>query len=330
MSVFIIAEAGVNHNGKLELAYKLVDAAKEAGADCIKFQTFKADNLVSGSAQKADYQKGTTGDGSQKEMLKNLELSFDEFIALKEYCDKEGICFLSTPFDFESIDFLDSIDMPFWKIPSGEVTNLPYLMTLARTEKPVIMSTGMCSMEEIEAAIRVLKDNGTTDIRLLHCNTEYPTPFEDVNLKAMETMRREFGVEVGYSDHTKGIEVPIAATALGATIIEKHFTLDRNMEGPDHKASLEPQELAAMVSSIRHIEKSLGTGVKAPSPSELKNVSVARKSIVASKAISKGEVFTAENITVKRPGNGISPMKWFDVIGQIANRNFVADEMIEI
>lgn len=330
MSVFIIAEAGVNHNGKLELAYKLVDAAKEAGADCIKFQTFKAEKLVAQSAQKAEYQKATTGDSSQQDMLKKLELSYEEFVKLKEYCNRKDICFLSTPFDFDSIEFLNSIDMPFWKIPSGEITNLPYLMVLAKTGKPVIMSTGMCNMEEIEAAIRVLEENGTTDIRLLHCNTEYPTPFEDVNLKAMETMRKAFGLEVGYSDHTKGIEVPIAATALGATIIEKHFTLDRNMEGPDHRASLEPQELAAMVSSIRHIEKSLGTGVKAPSPSELKNVSVARKSIVASKAINKGEVFTAENITVKRPGGGISPMKWFEVIGQTADRKYTIDEMIEI
>ncbi len=328
--VYIIAEAGVNHNGSFALACKLVDAAREAGVDCIKFQTFKAKNLVSRTAQKAEYQKKTTGDSSQQEMLKKLELSFNEFLQLKEYCKKSGISFLSTPFDFESIDFLNSIDMPFWKIPSGEVTNLPYLVELAKTGKPVVMSTGMCNMEEIRAAIDVLKKFGATKIKLLHCNTEYPTPFEDVNLKAVETMRKEFGLEVGYSDHTKGIEVPIAAVALGATIIEKHFTLDRNMEGPDHKASLEPQELAAMVSSIRHIEQALGTGFKIPTCSEKKNIAIARKSIVAAKDIKKGEMLTGENITVKRPGTGISPMKWFEVLGKKAIRNFEEDELIEI
>lgn len=330
MSVYIIAEAGVNHNGSFEVACKLVDAAKTAGVDCIKFQTFKSKNLVSHTAKKAEYQKANTGDTSQQDMLKKLELSYDEFIALKEYCDKVGITFLSTPFDFDSIDFLNSIDMPFWKIPSGEVTNLPYLLALAKTGKPVVMSTGMCEMAEIEAAINVLKANGTKDIKLLHCNTEYPTPFEDVNLKAMQTMRDTFGMEVGYSDHTKGIEVPVAAVALGAAVIEKHFTLDRNMEGPDHKASLEPDELAAMVSSIRHIEKSLGTGDKTPSPSEKKNITVARKSIVAKKNIKAGDELTVENVTVKRPGTGISPMKWFEVLGTKAIRDFAEDELIEI
>lgn len=330
MSVYIIAEAGVNHNGSFELACKLVDAAKAAGVDCIKFQTFKSKNLVSRTAQKAEYQKVTTGDSSQQDMLKKLELSYDEFIVLKEYCDKVGITFLSTPFDFDSLDFLNSIDMPFWKIPSGEVTNLPYLLALAKTGKPVVMSTGMCEMTEIEAAINALKDNGTKEIKLLHCNTEYPTPYEDVNLKAMQTMRDAFGLEVGYSDHTKGIEVPVAAVALGATVIEKHFTLDRNMEGPDHKASLEPGELAAMVSSIRHIEKALGTGDKTPSPSEQKNITVARKSIVAKKNIKAGDDLTVENVTVKRPGTGISPMKWFDVLGTKAIRDFAEDELIEI
>lgn len=330
MSVYIIAEAGVNHNGSFELACKLVDAAKATGVDCIKFQTFKSKNLVSHSAQKAEYQKATTGDSSQQDMLKKLELSYDDFIALKEYCDKVGITFLSTPFDFDSIDFLNSIDMPFWKVPSGEVTNLPYLLALAKTAKPVVMSTGMCEMTEIEAAINVLKENGTKEIKLLHCNTEYPTPFEDVNLKAMKTMRDVFGLEVGYSDHTKGIEVPVAAVALGATVIEKHFTLDRNMEGPDHKASLEPDELAAMVSSIRHIEKALGSGDKSPSPSEKKNITVARKSIVAKRDIKAGEELTVESITVKRPGTGISPMKWFDVLGTKAIRDFTEDELIEI
>ena len=243
MGVYIIAEAGVNHNGSPELAYKLIDAAKEAGADCIKFQTFRSVNLVSKSAQKADYQKNTTGNGSQAEMLQKLEFPYDIFLKLKEYCDQIGICFLSTPFDHESIEFLNTIDMPFWKIPSGEVTNLPYLVALAQTGKPVVMSTGMCDMVEIEAAIKVLRDHGTKEIKLLHCNTEYPTPFEDVNLRAIETMKDTFGYEVGYSDHTKGIEIPIAAVAIGAAIIEKHFTLDRSMKGPDHKASLEPDEL---------------------------------------------------------------------------------------
>lgn len=330
MGVYIIAEAGVNHNGSFELACKLVDAAKIAGVDCIKFQTFKSKNLVSHNAQKADYQKNTTGEGSQMDMLKKLELSYDEFLALKNYCDKVGICFLSTPFDFDSIHFLNSIDMPFWKIPSGEVTNLPYLVELAKTGKPVVMSTGMCDMDEIEAAINVLKNNGTKEIKLLHCNTEYPTPYEDVNLKAMQTIKDAFGYEVGYSDHTKGIEVPVAAVALGATVIEKHFTLDRNMEGPDHKASLEPNELAAMVSSIRHIEKVIGTGDKTPSPSEKKNISVARKSIVAAKKIKKREVLTEDNIIVKRPGTGISPMRWNEVLGTKAVRDFEEDELIEL
>ena len=329
MGVFIIAEAGVNHNGSFELVYKLVDAAKNAGVDCIKFQTFKSKNLVSHTAKKAEYQKATTGDSSQQDMLKKLELSYDEFLALKDYCDQVGICFLSTPFDVDSIEFLNTINMPFWKIPSGEVTNLPYLLALAKTGKPVVMSTGMCEMEEIEAAIKVLRENGTKEIRLLHCNTEYPTPFEDVNLKAMQTMRDAFGLEVGYSDHTKGIEVPVAAVALGATIIEKHFTLDCDMEGPDHKASLEPDELAAMVKSIRHIELAIGSGDKIPSSSEKKNIAVARKSIVAKTSIKAGEAFTEENITVKRPGTGISPMRWFDVLGKVATRNYEEDELIE-
>ena len=330
MSVYIIAEAGVNHNGSFELACRLVDAAKAAGADCIKFQTFKSEKLVSHTAQKADYQKETTGDGSQVGMLKKLELSYDEFLALKNYCDRAGICFLSTPFDFESIDFLNSIDMPFWKIPSGEVTNYPYLAALAKTGKPVVMSTGMCEMTEIRAAIDVLRENGTKEITLLHCNTEYPTPFEDVNLRAMQTMRNVFNLEVGYSDHTKGIEVPIAATALGAAVIEKHFTLDRNMEGPDHKASLEPEELSRMITCIRNIEKSLGNGDKIPSPSEKKNITVARKSIVAACNIKAGEILTEENVTVKRPGTGISPMKWNEVLGTKAARDFAEDELIEL
>ncbi len=328
--IYIIAEAGVNHNGDVNLAYKLIDVAKEAGVDCIKFQTFKSHNLVSKIAQKADYQKTTTGDGSQKDMLKQLELSYNEFLGLKEYCDNIGIDFLSTPFDFESIDFLNSLDMPFWKIPSGEVTNYPYLVALATTGKPVVMSTGMCDIKEIEDALKTLKENGTKEIKLLHCNTEYPTPFEDVNLRALQSMRERFNLEIGYSDHTKGIEVPIAAVALGATIIEKHFTLDRNMEGPDHKASLEPDELKRMVKAIRHIESSMGTGEKKPSPSELKNIPIARKSIVAKKDISEGEIFTIDNITVKRPGTGISPMKWNEVLGMKAVKSFREDDLIEL
>lgn len=330
MGVYIIAEAGVNHNGSYELACRLVDAAKAAGVDCIKFQTFKSEKLVSQNAQKAEYQKDTTGEGSQVDMLKKLELSYDEFLSLKKYCDEVGICFLSTPFDFESIEFLNSIDMPFWKIPSGEVTNLPYLVALAKTGRSVVMSTGMCSMDEIEAAVNALKANGTHEIKLLHCNTEYPTPFEDVNLRAMQTIRDAFGFEVGYSDHTKGIEVPIAAVALGATVIEKHFTLDRSMEGPDHKASLEPDELAEMVRCIKNIEKSLGTGDKEPSPSEKKNITVARKSIVAKKRINAGDILTEDNITVKRPGSGINPMRWNEILGTKAVRDFEEDELIEI
>ena len=330
MSIYIIAEAGVNHNGSAETARRLADAAKAAGADCVKFQTFKAEKLVAHGAQKAEYQKNTTGGGSQEEMLKKLELSYDDFAALKEYCDRIGICFLSTPFDPESIDFLNTLEMPFWKIPSGEVTNYPYLRAIAKTGKPVVMSTGMCSLEEIRAAIRALKENGAGEIRLLHCNTEYPTPFEDVNLKAMQTLREEFGLETGYSDHTQGIEVPVAAAALGAVIIEKHFTLDRNMEGPDHKASLEPEELAGMVRTIRNIEKAVGTGIKTPSPSERKNMAVARKSIVAKERIRAGETLTEENLAAKRPGTGISPMRWNEVIGMKAVRDFEEDEQIEL
>jgi len=330
MGVCIIAEAGVNHNGSYEIACELVDAAKNAGADYIKFQTFKSKNLVSDTAQKADYQKNTTGDGTQADMLKRLELSYDEFFLLKEYCDKVGICFLSTPFDIDSIHFLNSLNMPFWKVPSGEVTNYPYLVEIAKTNKPVVMSTGMCNISEIDEAIKVLESNGVREIRLLHCNTEYPTPYEDVNLRAMETLRNKFGLEVGYSDHTNGIEVPVAAAALGASIIEKHFTLSRDMEGPDHKASLEPHELAEMVSCIRHIEIAMGTGEKTPSSSEKKNITIARKSIVAAKKIIEGEILTEENITVKRPGTGICPMRWNEVLGTKAIRDFNEDEQIEI
>ena len=330
MSVYIIAEAGVNHNGSLETAYKLVDVAKEAGVDCIKFQTFKADKLASADSKKAEYQIRNSGDESQLDMLKKLELSYDDFRELKKYCDKVGIAFLSTPFDLESIEFLNTIDMPFWKVPSGEITNLPYLLALAETGKPMIISTGMCGMDEIDEALSLIKEKGVDDIKLLHCNTEYPTPFEDVNLRAMNTIRERFDLEVGYSDHTRGIEVPIAAVAMGATVIEKHFTLDRNMEGPDHKASLEPDELKAMVKAIRNIEQSFGTGIKEPSPSERKNIVVARKSIVAACDIKEGTVLSEENLAVKRPGDGISPMKWFEVIGTKAVRDFKEDEQIQL
>ena len=329
MKTYVIAEAGVNHNGSYDLACRLAEKAKAAGSDCVKFQTFKPEHLVSRTAQKAEYQKATTGNAdSQLEMLRALELSYSDFIHLKAHCEGIGITFLSTPFDLESLAFLDELGVPFWKIPSGEVTNLPYLLAIAKTKKPVVMSTGMCELEEIRAAVEVLKSNGTPEIKLLHCNTEYPTPFADVNLRAMDTLRREFGLEVGYSDHTQGIEVPIAAVAMGATIIEKHFTLDKNMEGPDHKASLEPRELAAMVSAIRNIEQAIGNGEKTASPSERKNRSIVRKSIVAKCSIQAGEIFTAENLTTKRPGTGIDPMNWFEVLGKAAPRNFEEDEVI--
>ena len=331
MSVFIIAEAGVNHNGSLELAKRLVDAAKNAGADCVKFQTFVSKNIVSKNAMKAEYQKKQTkAEESQHDMLKKLELSFDEFVELNEYCKSKDIKFMSTAFDFDSIDFLESLGMGTWKIPSGDITNLPYLMKIAKLNKPVILSTGMCTMEDIKSAINALKGNGAGELTVLHCTTEYPTPYNDVNLKAMLTIQDEFGVQVGYSDHTKGIEVPIAALVLGAKVIEKHFTLDRNMVGPDHKASLEPYELKAMVDSIKNIELALGNGIKQPAESEKKNMEVVRKSIVAKYYIKEGELFTEDNLAVKRPGYGISPMKWYEVIGTKAIKDFNEDEMIKI
>lgn len=329
MSITIIAEAGVNHNGSMELAKKMVVEAKEAGADYIKFQTFQPEKLVSKYADKAEYQKKTTGsEESQLEMLKKLALTQMDFRELKDYCDQVGIGFISTPFDMESIDFLESLDMDFWKIPSGEITNLPYLIKIAETGRPIVMSTGMCQMEEIEDALTWLKNSGAGEITLLHCNTQYPTPMEDVNLNAMQSLKRQLRLSVGYSDHTQGIEVPIAAAALGATVIEKHFTLDQKMEGPDHRASLEPEELAAMVRGIRNIEKALGSGEKGVTPSEIKNRAVARKSIVAAGSIRKGEQFTEDNLTVKRPGNGISPMNWFEVLGKTAKRDYIEDELI--
>lgn len=331
LKVFIIAEAGVNHNGSLVLAKKLVDAAADAGADCVKFQTFVAKDIATKNAAKADYQKlQTDAEESQYDMLKKLELSFDAFAELNAYCGSKNIEFMSTAFDFTSIDFLANLGIGIWKIPSGDITNLPYLIRIAKLNKPVILSTGMSTMEEIKDAIGVLKDYGAGDVTVLHCTTEYPTPFGDVNLKAMQAIRKELGVRVGYSDHTKGIEVPIAAVALDALVIEKHLTLDTTMEGPDHKASLDPDEFKAMVTSIRNIELALGTGLKQPMESEKKNLAVARKSIIASKNISAGEVFTEDNITVKRPGNGISPMRWFEILGEIASRDFKEDELIEI
>lgn len=331
MSVYIIAEAGVNHNGDLNLAKEMVDCAKEAGADCIKFQTFKSENLVSKFAEKANYQKRQTqSNESQLEMLKKLELSYNDFLELNDFCKSKNIDFLSTAFDLDSIEFLSKLDMKKWKIPSGEVTNLPYLIRVAKQKKPIILSTGMCTMKEIKDALDVLYRNGAKDITILHCTTEYPAPFKEVNLNAMKTLEKQFKLPVGYSDHTVGIEIPIAAVALGAIVIEKHFTLNRNMEGPDHKASLEPDELRDMVKAIRNVEVAMGNGQKIPTPSEEENKIIARKSIVAKCYIRKGETFTEQNITIKRPGNGISPMKWFEVLGKQAKRDFQEDELIEL
>lgn len=331
----IIAEAGVNHNGSLELAKQLVKKAYEAGADYVKFQTFKAEKGISRKAKKAEYQIENTGneEESQLEMVKKLELSYEDHQILIDYCNELGIKFFSTAFDFDSIEYLHSLRLGIWKIPSGEVTNYPFLKRVAAFNEKTILSTGMCDMVDVRAAVEALYKNGLSkkNLILLHCNTEYPTPFEDVNLKAMDALRKEFGVEVGYSDHTKGIEVPIAAVALGATVIEKHFTLDRNMEGPDHKASLEPNELKAMISAIRNIEKAVGgDGTKHVSDSERKNIAIARKSIVAARDIKKGELLTEENLTVKRPGTGISPMRWEEVVGTKAIRDFVEDELIKL
>lgn len=329
----IIAEAGVNHNGSMRMAKELVDAARSCGVDYVKFQTFKAEKIANKFAAQAEYQQqNLRKKTSQVDMLRQLELTFDDFKNLKKYCDDSGVKFLSTPFDFDSIGFLAGLGMDFMKIPSGEITNLPYLRMAAKAGMPVIMSTGMCRMDEIEKAVDVLYTGGlTTDkITLLHCNTEYPTPMADVNLRAMETLRSAFGTKVGYSDHTKGIEVPIAAVALGADMIEKHFTLDRTLPGPDHVASLEPDQLRQMVESIRNIETALGRADKCVSDSERKNIAVARKSIVAAKDIRKGEILTEENLTVKRPGTGMSPMTWDSVVGTKAIRNFKEDELIEI
>jgi N,N'-diacetyllegionaminate synthase len=331
--VFIIAEAGVNHNGSLDMALQLVDVAADAGANAVKFQTFTADALVSQSAQKADYQKRTTGaDESQYAMLKRLELSESDHLAIIERCRQREIQFLSTPFDSASITLLHRLGMTIYKVPSGELTNLPYLREVASVAQQVILSTGMARLAEVEDALQVFLDAGFArgQVVILHATTEYPCPMNEVNLRAMQTIGKAFGVAIGYSDHTKGIEIPVAAVALGASVIEKHFTLDNTLPGPDHKASLEPHELKAMVTAIRHVEQALGDGVKRPTASELKNMSVARKSIVASKVIKIGDVFTTDNLTVKRPGTGISPMLWDTVIGQIARYDFMPDDVIRL
>lgn len=330
----IIAEAGVNHNGDIAKAKALIDKGAEAGVDYVKFQTFKAEKLVTKQAQRASYQdKNTQNNDSQYEMLKKLELSQALHQELMDYCNQKGVKFLSTGFDSESLVFLAQLGITIAKVPSGEITNLPYLRQVASLFPEVILSTGMATIDEIKDAVKVLIDNGVSKdkIIILHCNTEYPTPMEDVNLKAMLHIQRELGLPIGYSDHTLGIEVPIAAVALGATVIEKHFTLDKTLPGPDHKASLEPNELKAMVSAIRNIEKAIGgSGLKEVSKSEEKNKPIARKSIVASTDIKKGDIFTPENLTVKRPGSGISPMQWDEVIGKEAKRDFQEDELIEL
>ncbi len=325
----IIAEAGVNHNGDFKTALKMIDCAKEAGVDIVKFQT--SITSTSKFSEKAEYQKRETGnDGSQLDMIKKLRFSFEQHKKLKEYCDSIGIMYLSTPFDFESIEFLDGLGCTMWKVPSGEIINIPYLERIGQKGKPVIMSTGMASISEIERAISILRENGTHEIKLLQCTTQYPAAYEDINLKVMDELKNKFNVEVGLSDHSKGIEIPIAAVALGASIIEKHFTLDCNMEGPDHKASIEPEELMKMVRSIRNVEVALGNGKKEICESEKENLHVSRKSIVASRNICKGEKLTTNNIVPRHAGKGITPDRWYEVIGTYAIRDFVEDEMIEI
>jgi N,N'-diacetyllegionaminate synthase len=329
---FIIAEAGVNHNGSIELAKKLIDIAADAGADAVKFQTFKATNLVSKNAQKAQYQKQNMNDGddSQFNMLKKLELDVDTHKELISYCNTKNIMFLSTPFDHDSIELLNDLGLEIFKIPSGEITNLPYLRHIGKLNKKVVLSTGMADIGEIEDALDILIQAGTKkeNITVLHANTMYPTPMEDVNLKAMVTIGNTFDIAYGYSDHTLGIEVDVAAVAMGASCIEKHFTLDKTMQGPDHKASLEPKELKDMVSAIRNIELALGSSIKKPSKSETPNKEVARKSIVAKVAIKQGETLTEENITIKRPGSGINPMRWDEIVGTAALKDYEEDELI--
>ena len=330
-SVFIIAEAGVNHNGNVEIAKKMIDAAAEACADAVKFQTLSAERMLVESAQKADYQKETTDKAeSQFQMIKKLELSGDDHEVLMSHCRQRGILFLSSPFDVTSVDLLDELGLEMFKIPSGEIVNLPYLRKIGALKRKVILSTGMATISEVEEALDILVGAGTcrSEISVLHCTTGYPAAMADVNLRAMQTIARALDVRVGYSDHTPGIEIAVAAVAMGATIIEKHFTLDRNMSGPDHKASLEPHELRDMVCSIRNVEKALGDGKKEPSPSELRIAAVVRKSIVAAEDIKAGDIFSAKNLSVKRPGTGISPMQWDDLIGRHAGRAFKKDEMI--
>jgi len=331
MSVFIIAEAGVNHNGSIDLAKKLIDAAVDANVDAVKFQTFKAEQLVSKNSQKAAYQKETTdASESQFEMIKKLELDVNTHKELIAYCNDKNIMFLSTPFDHESIELLHNLDMGIFKIPSGEITNLPYLRHIGQLQKQVILSTGMADLGEIEDALDVLIAAGTKkeDITVLHANTQYPTPMEDVNLKAMLTIGQVFDIPYGYSDHTLGIEVDVAAVAMGATVIEKHFTLDKTMQGPDHKASLEPDELNSMVKAIRNIELALGTGIKKPSPSETPNIAIVRKSIVAITLIKQGEILSDANLAIKRPGTGINPMRWDEMVSSVAQKDYCADELI--
>ena len=333
MKTLVIAEAGVNHNGDLGLAKQLVAAAAAAGADLVKFQTFVASRIIAPHAPKAPYQKSRTDTSeSQFDMVRKLELSRADHDALIAECARCGIGFFSTAFDIESLDMLMALKLDRVKVPSGEITNLPFLRHVARCGKPVILSTGMATLGDIDAAVDALEQAGTarSRITILHCNTEYPTPFEDVNLRAMQSLRDAFGVEVGYSDHTAGIEVPIAAVALGASVIEKHFTLDRKLPGPDHQASLEPAELKAMVAAIRNIERAMGDGIKRPSPSEAKNRAIARKSLVAARVIRAGEPFGEMNVTTKRPGTGISPMRWDEVMGRRAPRDFQVDELLEL
>lgn len=329
--VLIIAEAGVNHNGSLEMAKQMALAAKNAGADVVKYQTAVPEQVVSRFAPKAEYQKAQTGDGeSQLEMVRRLHFDFASHRQLKEYCDSIGIQYLSAAFDLPSVAFLKELDLPFFKIPSGEITNLPYLEAVAAAKKPVVLSTGMSTLSEIEDALSVLEDGGCPGVTLLHCNTEYPTPYEDANLLAMLELAEQFGVPVGLSDHTPGWECDVAAAALGAVVIEKHFTLDKTLPGPDHKASLDVPELTAMIRAVRRTQKALGSGRKAVTASEARNKPIARKSIVAARAIQKGEVFTAENLTTKRPGDGVSPMRWHEVLGLEAKRDFAEDEPIEL
>lgn len=331
MGVFIVAEAGVNHNGSIEIAKKLIDIASKSGANAVKFQTFKAENVVSKNALKADYQNQTTDQNeSQFDMLRKLEIDLDTHKELIKYCKTRNIMFLSTPFDHDSIELLDSLGLEIFKIPSGEITNLPYLRHIGKLKKKIILSTGMAKIGEIEDALNILIEAGTKkdNITVLHANTEYPTPMEDVNLNAMVTIGNTFDIAYGYSDHTLGIEVDIAAVAMGASCIEKHFTLDKNMEGPDHKASLEPDDLRAMVKAIRNIELALGNGLKQPSKSEIKNIEIVRKSIIAKTTIRKGDVFSESNLDIKRPGDGINPMRWDEILGTISQRDYEEDDLI--